>query len=67
VILDGDFGDLSLPHLLDEGRIVDLRLHGLTRVELVEHRHQHQRNNQPDTDILEKIIQFDSFTAQLPQ
>src|SRR6266568_23506 len=59
--LDQHLGDSPGLHLLDELRILHRRLGDLARIELVEHRHQHQADDQPDHHVLEKIIQRLSF------
>ncbi len=59
--LDQHLGDSPGLHFLDELRILHRRLGHLARIELVEHRHQHQADDQPDHHVLEKIIQRLSF------
>src|SRR5690606_11788062 len=54
---DGDLGDAAGLHLLEELRVLHRRLDGLARVELVEHGHQNQPDDEPDDQVLEHVIQ----------
>jgi hypothetical protein len=56
--VDGGLGYAARAGLLHELRILHGAGRGLARVELVEHRHQHDTDNHPDRKILEKIIQL---------
>jgi hypothetical protein len=46
-----------LPHLIKESRVFERVLHRLARIELVEHRHQHDTDNHPNRHVFKKIVQ----------
>ncbi len=52
---NGYLVNMTLPDFIEELRIIQLYLRGLllARIELVEYGHQHQSDDQPDSDTLE--------------
>src|SRR6266581_1557240 len=60
---DHHLGDAPGLDLLHELRIVHHGLSLLARVELVEHRHQDESDDEPDHEVLEEVIQLASFSA----
>src|SRR6185503_307539 len=61
---DRDLGDAARLHFLEKLRVLHRRLRRLAGVELVEHGHQHQPDDEPDDQVLEHVVQIaNSFTA----
>src|SRR5262249_51305575 len=55
--LDRDLGDAARLHLFQELRVLHRRLRGLAGIELVEHGHQYQPDDEPDDQVLEHVVQ----------
>src|SRR5439155_19663665 len=54
---DRDLGDAPGFHLIQELRILHRRLRRLAGIELVEHGHQHQPDDEPDDQVLKHVVQ----------
>ncbi len=61
---DRHLGHVAGTDLLDERGVVHRLLRRLAGAELVEHRHQHQGDDQPDGDVLDEVIQECSYAPR---